>query len=93
MSVPLTHLRLEIEGQEQSVQDLFNHLVAFLKKHSDLAYTENELREPLLGKIPSHYDAQLLHEALLVLTEEGVLDQRTVRGSDYYAFPRDIDEA
>jgi hypothetical protein len=90
--VPITHLRLEIEGQDQSIQDLFNRLVAFLKKHSDLAYTESELRELLLGKTPSHYDAELLHEALSFLTDEGVLDQRTVRGSDYWAFLRDIDE-
>lgn len=88
--MPITRTRFDLAAEDEAVQRMFNRIVEVLKANSGSAYTEEEICARLDSIEPTTPEAQTLHDALSYLTAVGVVEQRVVRGSEYYAFATDL---
>jgi hypothetical protein len=90
--MPIHVAQLQAARLDLETRGYTSAILAFLKGHPDLAYNTDELRQEIVATHSSTEDTAAFYEALLWLSDLGLVDQRIVSGQDYYAFVADFSD-
>ena len=90
--MPKPIAQLQAARLDRETRGYTTTILAFLKNHPDLAYNTIELRQEFLAAGASTEDSAAFYEALLWLSDLGLVDQRVVDGQDYYLFVADFSD-
>jgi hypothetical protein len=88
--MPLTKRQFELRVDEE-MENWMRQVYDLLEGHRDLAYSSEELRQPVLGDDPLPSTREKFDRALNVLARIGAVDKRGVYDTDYYAFEQAFD--
>ena len=89
--MPLTKRQFELEIDEE-IENWMRGVYDLLVNHRDLAYSDRELRDAVLGEHLRYETERKFLRALEVLVEIEAIEARRVHSNDYFAFlyERDI---
>jgi len=90
--MPISVAQLQAARLDHETRGYTTAVLAFLKSQPDLAYNTSELRQELQVTDASTEDSAAFYEALLWLSDLGLVDQRVVDGQDYYLFTADFSD-
>lgn len=90
--MPLTRRQFELGIDEESEQWM-RQAYLFLSDHQDLAYSDAELYQEVVGESPELTKRKKFDHTLFILGEIGGLDVRVLDGSNYFAFLEELDTA
>ncbi|MBM3941840.1 MAG: hypothetical protein FJ316_02735 [SAR202 cluster bacterium] len=83
--MPLTKRQFELRIDDE-VESLMRSIYEQVGRHRELAYSQYELEEILVGEHVSSHQRRKIQQALEALTRISALDKRDIGGTDYYAF-------
>ncbi|PKB64015.1 MAG: hypothetical protein BZY80_04330 [SAR202 cluster bacterium Io17-Chloro-G2] len=94
IEMPLTKRQFDL-GIDEEGENLMRQIYMLLSEHVDLAYSQAELQQSILGDyipiIAQALEAPKFKRAVEVLVGIGAVDKRDVAGTDYYAFLQEFD--